>query len=76
MFQQAIFTLAGQGQQVAVNPRQVNAVLSDGDDDESGSCTIIMPGVRDQPYGVQFVVEGSFQSVLKKLDAAAQAGPQ
>lgn len=75
MFQQAIFTLAGQRQQVAVNPRQVNAVLDDGGD-ESGTCTIIMPGVRDQPYGVQFVVAGTFQSVLEQLDAAAKAGRQ
>ena len=73
MFQQAIFTLAGQRQQVAVNPRQVNAVLSDGDDDETGTCTIIFPGVRDQPYGVQFVVEGTFQSVSQRLDAATRS---
>jgi hypothetical protein len=73
MFQQAIFTLAGQRQQVAVNPLQVNAVLSDGGDDESGTCTIF-PGVRDQLYGVQFVVEGTFPSVIEKLDATSKSG--
>lgn len=71
MFQQAIFTLAGQTQQVAVNPLQVNAVLSNKDGDERETCTIIFPGVRDQPYGVQFVVEGTLESVLEQLDAAS-----
>jgi len=73
MLQQAIFTLAGQKTQVAINPARVNAVLSHGEDEED-ICTIILPGVRDQPYGVQFVVDGSFESVLAKLDAAAKAG--